>query len=119
MTHDEVHRRDARIVGLRCHGMSCPEVAKELGIPEHIVYQAMRRTGNAGRWNVQGNRKSRATTLEGVIRAHGMLTLELGIDEDGFIATIDDKWTGVECSTIHRAIQSAAAVYQSAPEEVA
>jgi transposase len=104
------------ILTWREQGQSCKEIAERLGVPEWQIHNVMKQTGNAGRWRARPKypktrRKPRTQLkrLEDVLSRYGSLYIEPGA-WSGYIATLDDRWTGSECLTTDEAIYSAIAV---------
>lgn len=107
---------DERVVSLRKAGHSCRAVAAELGIPESHVWNVMQRTGNAGRYHAtparDGNSKGKRAKVDthkriaDVLDEWGVLTIEEGAG-GGYVATLDDDYTGPERQTVRAAIDAA------------
>jgi len=101
-----------QIVAWREQGQTCREIAERLEIPEYRVHYVMRITGNAGRWRGKPRNPKRrqtgrrGTRLAGIVDRYGSVYVESG-SWAGYIATIGDTHTGVECMTIDEAIDSA------------
>lgn len=124
MSQPTTTRHDAEIIRLREAGRTCREVATALGIPEWHVYRCMSRNGLAGRFHYAGRladyhagrRAERELTAAGAdedgirlrqaLASYDAVTIERGLG-GGYVATIDDAWTGEERATIAEAIRDA------------
>lgn len=102
---------DEAAIKLRSQGMACRDVADELGIPTHAVWNIMRRAGKTGayrapqrRRKASGERRERDSAI-GIVQRHGEVTLEAGLT-GGVIAWIDDISSG-ECDNVASAIYAA------------
>ena len=99
----------AAILSMRAEGISCREIAAKLDIGEGRVWACNRKAGIAGKYRARGAHYApwlRKPTLNRAIEEYGAVTVELGAD-GGFIATLADKWTGMEQETVVGAIRSA------------
>lgn len=107
------------IIGMREQGYSCREIAERWGIPEHRVWYVMQRTGNSGRYHAAAKRdghtsgrgraqkQRREHKLEELVEQYDVVTIEAGTN-GGYVATLDDEWTGEERQGITAALTSAA-----------
>lgn len=110
------------ILRWREKGQSCRDIAERLGVKEWQIHNLMKKTGNAGRWRAPmkprppkpqfPTPKSRSR-LDDIVSEYGSVYVERG-SWAGYIATIDDKWTGSESVTVDEAIRSAIQAAQEA-----
>lgn len=91
------------IVSKRSSGMSCAEVAEDMGVSKSYV-QRISAQHNIG---VVSNRKPvKLDTINKVLENYDSITVEVGA-YNGYIATVNDEFTGEEQPSVSKAIQSA------------
>ena len=94
---------DNEIVDKRLAGMRYRDIASEIGLSKSYVGNVCRRAGiRAPISKPSGARYSVAN----VLRGYDSITVERGLS-GGYIATIDDKYTGQEQRSVSKSIESA------------
>lgn len=98
---------EQRIVFLRQTGRTCREAAEAVGVSEGSVWHVMRKRGLAGRIREHRQGYQPPASIAAAIEEYGAVYIEAGLN-GGYIATVEDVYTGGECGTVGAAIRSAA-----------
>lgn len=102
------------ILNRRYNGDSCKEIAADMGIPEHAIWQVCRETGlPLPKARPKQPRRTKVTFLELMNELSGYvdsIVFERSADETSWICYIDDI-PGEQCLVVDNALRSALHAY--------